>query len=156
MPCATVRKIIPFAEHNYKVAVPAVAFELDIEKVHVEETLLVDPNKSYIDPDKWHPIIMSFRQLYSLGIHIHPLILAKGSDSQYTPWKQWWARKRLYKVVPMYKDVVGHIHNQKISVAIEYLVDRHLNQPSLGEGISRWGEWISFTACFFRVGRSIA
>ena len=77
-----------FGEKSIKMAVPSVAIELSIEKVHVCESLLVDANKSYIDPDKWHPLIMSFRKFYSTGEYIHPSKLSEGSEAQYAPWKQ--------------------------------------------------------------------
>ncbi|MEH6343971.1 MAG: flavin reductase family protein [Bermanella sp.] len=85
---ATLSKVIPFGESNPKMAIPSVAFELNIEKVHVAEALLTHPDKSYVDPDKWHPMIMSFRKFYSTGSYIHASALAQGSEKQYAPWKQ--------------------------------------------------------------------
>lgn len=79
---------IPFGTNSPKMSVPSVAFELDIKRVHVNELLLVDTEKSYVDPDKWHPLIMSFRKFYSTRNYIHPSKLAKGNESQYAPWKQ--------------------------------------------------------------------
>lgn len=85
---ARVRRVIPFGEGNPRMAVPAAAFDLDIKKVHVEDSILIDPEKSYIDPDKWHPLIMSFRKFYSTGGYIHPSTLAEGPENQYAPWKR--------------------------------------------------------------------
>ena len=85
---ATLAKTVPFGEKNSKMAVPSVAFELNIEHVHVVQTLLSDPNKSYVDPDKWHPLIMSFRKYYSTRDYIHESKLAVGAEGQYAPWKQ--------------------------------------------------------------------
>ena len=79
---------IPFGAGSAKMAIPTVAFELSIEKVHVFESLLVDSEKSHIDPDKWHPLIMSFRKFYSTGEYIHPSKLSEGKEAQYAPWKQ--------------------------------------------------------------------
>mgnify|MGYP001040628268 CR=1 FL=1 len=86
---------VAFGASSEKMAVPAVAFELSIEKVHVFESLLVDSEKSYIDPDKWHPLIMSFRKFYSTGEYIHPSKLAEGNEAQYAPWKQRGLKRRI-------------------------------------------------------------
>jgi len=92
---ATLAKTMPFGSENSKMAVPCAAFELNIENVHVEESILLDPNKSYIDPDKWHPLIMSFRKFYSTGTYIHKSRLAEGSEAQYAPWKQGWLKRKI-------------------------------------------------------------
>ena len=85
---ASLSKVIPFGDKNAKVPTPVSAFELNIEKVHVDNSLLFDPSKPYVDPDKWHPLIMSFRKYYSTGEYIHDSRLAEGAESQYAPWKQ--------------------------------------------------------------------
>ncbi len=84
---AKLAKTISFGESDSKMAVPSVAFELNIEKVHIEESILKDPSKSYVDPDKWHPLIMSFRKFYSTRDYIHESKLADGPEAQYAPWK---------------------------------------------------------------------
>ena len=81
-------KSMPFGEHDSKMAVPSAAFELSVKKVHLDELILKDPNKSYVDPDKWHPLIMNFRKYYSTGSYIHKSKLAQGAEVQYAPWKQ--------------------------------------------------------------------
>jgi flavin reductase (DIM6/NTAB) family NADH-FMN oxidoreductase RutF len=85
---ATLAKCTPFGERNRKMGVPTAALELSIERVHVEEALLAHPDKPYVDPDKWHPLIMSFRQFYSTGGYIHPSKLSEGAENQYAPWKR--------------------------------------------------------------------
>ncbi len=92
---AKLSNAVAFGKKNAKMAVPSVAFELDIEKVHVEESLLVDPNKSYVNPDKWHPLIMSFRKFYSTGNYIHQSKLSEGHETQYAPWKQKGLRRKI-------------------------------------------------------------
>jgi flavin reductase (DIM6/NTAB) family NADH-FMN oxidoreductase RutF len=94
---ATLSKTVPFGEHNPKMVIPSVAFELNIEQVHVDEALLIHPDKSYVNPDKWHPIIMSFRKYYSTGNYIHSSVLAKGSEKLYAPWKQKGIKARVTK-----------------------------------------------------------
>lgn len=88
-------KRISFGESSAKMTIPVVAFELSIEKVHVHEALLVEPGKSYIDPDKWQPLIMSFRKFYTTSECIHPSKLAEGNENQYAPWKHPPIKKKL-------------------------------------------------------------
>jgi len=92
---ATLAKTMPFGSENPKMAISCAAFELNIEKVHAESSILLDPNKSYIDPDKWHPLIMSFRKFYSTGKYIHKSRLAEGSEAPYAPWKQSWLKRKI-------------------------------------------------------------
>src|SRR3954470_12449274 len=56
--------------HEYKPfgkMVNAFAFEMHIVRVHVEEHLLYGGEKDRVDPCKWNPLIMSFREFFSLG-----------------------------------------------------------------------------------------
>jgi flavin reductase (DIM6/NTAB) family NADH-FMN oxidoreductase RutF len=41
-----------------------VAIELRIQRVHIEQGILAEPNR--VDPDKWRPLIMSFQKFYGL------------------------------------------------------------------------------------------
>jgi flavin reductase (DIM6/NTAB) family NADH-FMN oxidoreductase RutF len=45
----------------------AYALEVAIERVHVDEAILAEPNR--IDPDAWRPLIMSFQHFYGLTPH---------------------------------------------------------------------------------------
>lgn len=92
---ATLEQVIPFGKKNAKMAIPSAAFELNIEKVHVAEALLIDSNKPYVDPDKWHPLIMSFRKFYSTGNQIHKSTLATGPEDLYAPWKHTPIKRKL-------------------------------------------------------------
>ncbi|HET8707020.1 MAG TPA: flavin reductase family protein, partial [Pseudomonadales bacterium] len=85
---AKLRDAKPFAQSSAKAPIPVSAFELEVVKVHVEESLLSDTEKSYVDPDKWHPLIMSFRKFYTTGDYIHPSRLAEGNEEMYAPWKR--------------------------------------------------------------------
>ena len=42
-------------------------FEVRIQRVHVHPALLMDGHDNRIDPDRWHPLIMSFQQFYGLA-----------------------------------------------------------------------------------------
>ncbi len=53
-----------------------VAVEVRIVRVHLDERLLMDGAKNYIDPEKWRPLIMSFCEFYGLGGQLQPSRLA--------------------------------------------------------------------------------
>ena len=42
-------------------------FEVRIQRVHVDPTILKSGNSNRIDPDKWRPVIMNFQKLYGLA-----------------------------------------------------------------------------------------
>ncbi len=58
-------------------------FELRIQRVHVDESLLMNAELNRIDPDKWRPLIMSFQQFYGLGPALQPSTLATIPESLY-------------------------------------------------------------------------
>lgn len=60
-----------------------VAIELRIERVHVEEGILMQGESNRIDPAKWRPLIMSFQQFYGLGPQLHESTLARIPESMY-------------------------------------------------------------------------
>lgn len=61
-----------------------VVIEVRIQRVHVEESLLVPGEPNRIDPDKWRPLIMSFQQFYGLTPHkLHESTLGQISESLY-------------------------------------------------------------------------
>ena len=53
------------------------AIEARVIRVHVEESILNDEKRHYIDTDKWKPLIMSFCEFYGLGDKVHPSRFAK-------------------------------------------------------------------------------
>ncbi|KEQ25681.1 flavin reductase family protein [Paenibacillus tyrfis] len=55
-------KLHPFEEPSSLVAI-----EVRIEKIHIEEDLLMDANSNYIDPSKWSPMIMNFCEYFGLS-----------------------------------------------------------------------------------------
>lgn len=55
-------KVHPFEEPS-----SLVAMEVYIEKVHIEEGLLMDGESNYIDPSKWNPMIMNFCEYFGLS-----------------------------------------------------------------------------------------
>jgi len=80
-------KVSQLGEASEKMAVPILAIELEIIKVHVDENLLIDSAKHRVDPDKWQPLIMCFRKYYTTGNYIHPSRLAHGPEDRYALWK---------------------------------------------------------------------
>lgn len=60
-----------------------VTFELRIQRVHLEESILMNGDHNRIDPDKWRPLIMSFQQFYGLGPQLRDSKLATISESVY-------------------------------------------------------------------------
>ncbi len=60
--------------------VSAIAFEIHITRLHVDESLLVEGRaegeKSHIDPERWQPLLMSFCRFFGLGGEVHPSRLA--------------------------------------------------------------------------------
>lgn len=77
--------IRPFAKADARMAVPACSVELQIRKVHVEESLVTNDR---IDPERWKPLLMSFRQLFARGPRAGASRLAQGDESLYAPWKR--------------------------------------------------------------------
>jgi flavin reductase (DIM6/NTAB) family NADH-FMN oxidoreductase RutF len=53
------------------------AIEARVVRVHVEESILNDEKRHFIDTDKWKPLIMSFCEFYGLGEKVYPSRLAK-------------------------------------------------------------------------------
>src|SRR5205085_5090132 len=70
-----VHDVRPFGKN-----VSANAFEVDIVKLHVEESLLIgDGPRPHVDPEKWHPLIMSFCRFFGIGPEVHPSRLAQSN-----------------------------------------------------------------------------
>jgi len=68
---AQVVQVHPFEEPSTLVAI-----EVKIVRVHIDEQLLMDAEKHYIDPEKWSPLIMNFCEFFGLGNKLHPSRLA--------------------------------------------------------------------------------
>jgi flavin reductase (DIM6/NTAB) family NADH-FMN oxidoreductase RutF len=57
--------------------------EVRVQRVHVNEDILLDGERDRIDPDKWRPLIMSFQHFYGLGPRVHDSALATIAESAY-------------------------------------------------------------------------
>lgn len=84
----TVANIHSFAAADSRMAIPAFAVEVTVRRVHVDASILDTEHAARIDPDKWRPLIMSFRQFYGLSGRLHPSRLGEGAEERYAPWKQ--------------------------------------------------------------------
>ncbi len=82
---AVVEDLRPFATNDPRMPVPAFAVEVRIVRVHVEEQLLERPDAHRIDPDKWRPLVMSFRHFYGLGDRLHASRLSIPPEEAYAP-----------------------------------------------------------------------
>ena len=72
------------AEHNEELRGRLMAIEVRIQRVHVEETILLCGERNRIDPDKWRPLIMSFQQFYGLEAQqLQKSTLAQIPESMY-------------------------------------------------------------------------
>ncbi len=80
---AVVEQITPFGATNPRIRTRMMAVELRITRVHAHPDILVDGNR--IDPDKWRPLIMSFREFYGLGARVHPSRLAGFPEDKFRP-----------------------------------------------------------------------
>jgi flavin reductase (DIM6/NTAB) family NADH-FMN oxidoreductase RutF len=45
--------------------------ELRVQRIHLEESIIMEGHPNRVDPDKWRPLIMSFQEFYGLGEKVH-------------------------------------------------------------------------------------
>ncbi|OMP79173.1 flavin reductase family protein [[Flexibacter] sp. ATCC 35208] len=57
--------------------------ELEIQRVHLQEDIRYEDMPDRVDPDKWRPLIMSFQELYGLGVKVHSSTLAQVPEHLY-------------------------------------------------------------------------
>jgi flavin reductase (DIM6/NTAB) family NADH-FMN oxidoreductase RutF len=85
---ASVSNVYPFGRDDTRMAIPGCAIELTVIRIHAESDLVEAGSKSRVDPNKWRPLIMSFRHFYGLTDNIHESRLAAGAEERYAPWKK--------------------------------------------------------------------
>ena len=72
------------AEHDALLRGRIVTFELRVQRVHLEESILASGEHDRVDPDRWHPLIMSFQKFYGLqNGTVHESSLARISEAMY-------------------------------------------------------------------------
>jgi flavin reductase (DIM6/NTAB) family NADH-FMN oxidoreductase RutF len=80
---ATVEAVRELAEDDPVLKGRTNCFEVRIQRVHVEQSILVAGEPNRIDPDKWRPLIMSFQKFYGLGPQVHESTLAQIPEAMY-------------------------------------------------------------------------
>ncbi len=60
-----------------------VIIELRVVRVHLSTSILMEGKPNHVDPDKWHPLIMSFQKFYSTSDEVHESTLAEISEELY-------------------------------------------------------------------------
>jgi flavin reductase (DIM6/NTAB) family NADH-FMN oxidoreductase RutF len=82
---AVVENIRPFGENDSDRPFPAVAVEMRVVRVHVHESLVVTGKPNRVDPEKWRPLITSFRQYFGLGSTLHPSKFGEIPEETFVP-----------------------------------------------------------------------
>lgn len=57
--------------------------EVRIQRVHLDESIMLAGHPNRVDPDKWRPLIMSFQNFYGLGARVHDSTLAQIPEALY-------------------------------------------------------------------------
>ena len=57
--------------------------ELRVQRIHLDESIIMEGHPNRVDPDKWRPLIMSFQEFYGLGEKIHTSRLATIPETEY-------------------------------------------------------------------------
>jgi flavin reductase (DIM6/NTAB) family NADH-FMN oxidoreductase RutF len=82
---AVVENIRAFGENDSGRPFPAVAIEMRVVRVHVHENLVVTGKPNRVDPEKWRPLITSFRQYFGLGSALHPSKFSEFPEETFAP-----------------------------------------------------------------------
>ncbi|HEY1165943.1 MAG TPA: flavin reductase family protein [Chitinophaga sp.] len=62
-----------------------VTIEMRIQRVYLDDSIVMNDHPNRVDPDKWRPLIMSFQQFYGLGAQVHYSTLAEIPEALYAP-----------------------------------------------------------------------
>jgi flavin reductase (DIM6/NTAB) family NADH-FMN oxidoreductase RutF len=57
--------------------------EVRVQRVHVDESIVMEGEPNRIDPDKWRPLILSFQEFYGLGPKVRPSRLGTVPEALY-------------------------------------------------------------------------
>jgi flavin reductase (DIM6/NTAB) family NADH-FMN oxidoreductase RutF len=82
---AVVENIRPFGENDPGMPFPAAAIEMRVVRVHVHESLVATGKPNRVDPEKWRPLITSFRQYFGLGSSVHPSKFSEFPEETFAP-----------------------------------------------------------------------
>ena len=82
---AEINGTTPFGIGNPRIRTEISAIEVRIVRVHVAKRIQMTGDPDRIDPDKWRPLIMSFRQFYGLGDKLHSSRLSEFPEELFKP-----------------------------------------------------------------------
>ena len=68
---AVVSNIREFGLEDSSMPFRAVAVEIRVVRTHVHRDIITAGSPNHIDPEKWHPLITSFRHYFGLGPRLH-------------------------------------------------------------------------------------
>ena len=80
---AVVENLHGIAEDDDQQRGRLISIELRVQRVYLDESIVMEGNQNRVDPDKWRPLIMSFQQFYGLGEQVHPSTLSSISEDLY-------------------------------------------------------------------------
>jgi flavin reductase (DIM6/NTAB) family NADH-FMN oxidoreductase RutF len=80
---AVLQKIHPLAEEDEKQNGKILTIEFRVQRVYLDDSVLMDGFPNRVDPDKWKPLIMSFQKFYGLGSQVYESRLAEIPESLY-------------------------------------------------------------------------
>jgi flavin reductase (DIM6/NTAB) family NADH-FMN oxidoreductase RutF len=86
--CPVQLEAVVEAVHGLAANDPAVrgrtnVIEVRIQRVHVDQSIVMEGQPNRIDPDKWRPLILSFQEFYGLGPKVNPSRLGTVPESLY-------------------------------------------------------------------------
>ena len=84
---AVVESIRPLGASDPRMAVPACAVELRILQAHADERIMQAPDSDRVDPERWQPLLMSFRQFFGGARRLQTSRLSQAPEEAYAPWK---------------------------------------------------------------------
>ncbi len=98
---AVVEATHKLADNDEKLRGRTIVFEVRIQRVHVEESILMRGEPNRIDPDKWRPLIMSFQKFYGLAPQqLHESTLGQIPEALYRSPDVDWARTVISREAP--------------------------------------------------------
>lgn len=80
---AVVKGIHKLAEDEPLQQGKIITFELKINRVYLDKSIIMDNNPNRVDPDRWKPLIMSFQEFYTLGDKAYESTLVEIPENLY-------------------------------------------------------------------------
>ena len=80
---AVIENLHGIAEDDEQQRGRLVTIELRVQRVYLDELIVMEGNRNRVDPNKWRPLIMSFQQFYGLGEQIHDSTLSSITEDLY-------------------------------------------------------------------------